>query len=239
MPSAASFFVVYDGIKRSANRRDMSPTQQAFVHMFASSMGEIAACVIRVPTEVVKQRAQAGLFGGSTLLALRDILGLRRSYGMTTMIRELYRGGGITIVREIPFTIVQFSLWEHFKTVYSERQTLLHQREKGLSTTTESALFGSLAGAVAAGLTTPLDVLKTRIMIARRATEEGAAERQGMMAVARQIQAQDGLKGFFRGFVPRIGWISTGGAVFLGSYQWATLQMGAAKTEESAAASVM
>lgn len=226
MPSAASFFVVYDGIKRSALRPEMSASQQAYVHMTASSLGEIAACVIRVPTEVVKQRAQAGLFGGSTLLALRDILGLRKTHGIATMTKEMYRGGGITILREIPFTIVQFSLWEYFKAAYSRRQTTLYGRERGLNTTAESAAFGSLAGAIAAGLTTPLDVLKTRIMIARRAAEENTADRKGIMAVARQVQAQDGVKGFFRGFIPRVGWISTGGAIFLGSYQWAMLQLG-------------
>ncbi|KPI38559.1 putative mitochondrial carrier [Cyphellophora attinorum] len=203
----------------------MSRSQQAYIHMLASSLGEIAACVIRVPTEVVKQRAQAGLFGGSTLLALRDITGLRRTHGVVAMMKELYRGGGITIIREIPFTIVQFSLWEYFKTAYSARQNRLHGRESGVSTTLESAAFGSLAGAVAAGLTTPLDVLKTRIMIARRATEENAADRKGVVAIARQIWAQDGARGFFRGFIPRVGWISTGGAVFLGSYQWAILKL--------------
>jgi hypothetical protein len=46
-------------------------------------MGEISACAVRVPTEVIKQRAQAGLFGGSTLLALKDILSLRHSDATT------------------------------------------------------------------------------------------------------------------------------------------------------------
>jgi solute carrier family 25 (mitochondrial S-adenosylmethionine transporter), member 26 len=206
----------------------MSAAHQAYVHMLASSLGEIAACAIRVPTEVIKQRAQAGLFGGSTLLAVKDILSLRKTHGLHTMTMELYRGGGITILREIPFTIIQFSLWEYMKAAYSQRQTELYNREKGLSTTAESALFGSLSGAVAAGLTTPLDVLKTRIMIARKATEGGAAvERGGIASIARGIYAQDGARGFFRGFVPRVGWISTGGAIFLGSYQWAMHQLGA------------
>jgi solute carrier family 25 (mitochondrial S-adenosylmethionine transporter), member 26 len=227
MPSAASFFVVYDGIKRKMIHKEMSAAHQAYVHMLASSMGEIAACAIRVPTEVVKQRAQAGLFGGSTLLALKDILGLRKTLGLTAMTLELYRGGAITILREIPFTIIQFSLWEYTKTAWSKWQTTLHGREAGLTTTAESAIFGSISGAIAAGLTTPLDVLKTRIMIARRAAEDGTGGRQGVVALARQIHSQDGLRGFFRGFVPRVGWISTGGAIFLGSYQWAMHQLGA------------
>lgn len=197
--------------------------------MLASSCGEVAACAIRVPTEVVKQRAQAGLFGGKSSLALLDILALRKSAGYGTMISELYRGGGVTIMREIPFTILQFTMWEQIKQRYSARQTRLVGREKGLVTAGESALFGSISGAFAAGLTTPLDVLKTRIMLARR---EAGQKRSGAVALLQQILREEGWKGLFRGFVPRVGWISTGGAIFLGTYQWAsnTLEARAAST---------
>ncbi len=219
MPSAASFFVVYDGVKRELISDDTPASQQTYAHMLASSLGEVAACAIRVPTEVVKQRAQAGLFGGSALLAFQDILGLRKTDGYTTMTRELYRGGGVTIMREIPFTIVQFSLWEYFKTSYSERQHRAQGRQQGMVTATESALFGSMAGAVAAGLTTPLDVLKTRIMLARK-DSAASSERSGAVRLLQQIWKQEGAPGLFRGFIPRVGWISTGGAIFLGTYQY-------------------
>jgi solute carrier family 25 S-adenosylmethionine transporter 26 len=36
----------------------------------------------------------------------------------------------------------------------------------------------------------------------------------------RNIWQTEGLSGLFRGFVPRVGWISTGGAIFLGTYQY-------------------
>ncbi|KIW94137.1 uncharacterized protein Z519_05453 [Cladophialophora bantiana CBS 173.52] len=228
MPSAASFFVVYDGVKRSLI--DPTTTQpsphQAYAHMLASSLGEIAACAIRVPTEVVKQRAQAGLFGGSALLALQDILGLRKADGYATVVRELYRGGGVTIMREIPFTITQFSLWEYFKASYSDRQHRLTGRHEGQVTAAESAVFGSVAGAIAAGFTTPLDVLKTRIMLARKEAgiattgSSSSSARAGPAKVLQQIWRDEGAAGLFRGFVPRVGWISTGGAIFLGTYQY-------------------
>lgn len=220
MPSAASFFVVYDGVKRHLIVPGMSPTKQSYIHMLASSLGEIAACAIRVPTEVVKQRAQAGLFGGKSSLAFFDILSLRKTAGYGTMVKELYRGGGVTIMREIPFTILQFTMWEEAKSQWSARQTRLRGRERSMVTASESALFGSLSGAVAAGLTTPLDVLKTRIMLERREAGNGTG-RMGATGVIQQIAAEEGWRGFFRGFVPRVGWISTGGAIFLGTYQWA------------------
>lgn len=194
-------------------------------------MGEIAACAVRVPTEVVKQRAQAGLFGGSSLLALKDILALRhpdptgtgtgtakRAYGYGQVVRELYRGAGITIAREIPFTVLQFTMWESMKEAYAKR--VLVPSEPGAVSqvpASTSAMFGSVAGAIAAGLTTPLDVIKTRVMLARRG--EGGA-RVRIRDVVQEISGE-GFGAFWRGIGPRVAWIGIGGAVFLGSYQWA------------------
>lgn len=226
-PSAAFFFIVYDGVKRSvlssASSSSTSPPtfQQTFLaHSLASSLGEIAACAVRVPTEVIKQRAQAGLFGGSTLLALKDILSLRhaeRGGGYGHVIRELYRGTAITIAREIPFTVLQFTMWENMKDAYA-RNYLPSSASASVPAST-SALFGSIAGAIAAGLTTPLDVIKTRVMLARR---EGEGEgRIRVRDVVRGIAREEGFMAFWRGIAPRVTWIGMGGAIFLGSYQWA------------------
>ncbi|OOF97463.1 hypothetical protein ASPCADRAFT_505811 [Aspergillus carbonarius ITEM 5010] len=223
-PSAASFFIVYDGVKRTLLPSTPSDTPSRshiiLTHSLASSMGEVAACAVRVPTEVVKQRAQAGLFGGSSLLALKDILSLRhpdpatgakRGYGQ--VIRELYRGAGITIAREIPFTVLQFTMWESMKEAYAKR---MQDGYAGVIPASTSAMFGSVAGAISAGLTTPLDVIKTRVMLARRADGAGVRIRDVVQEISKE-----GFGAFWRGIGPRVAWIGIGGAVFLGSYQWA------------------
>ncbi|KAL2840988.1 mitochondrial carrier domain-containing protein [Aspergillus pseudoustus] len=236
-PSAASFFIVYDGVKRallSSSPDNQSKTSRSHIILtqsLASSMGEIAACAVRVPTEVVKQRAQAGLFGGSSLAALKDILALRhpdaaasgakRGYGQ--VIRELYRGAGITIAREIPFTVLQFTMWEGMKEAYAKRRLQHSDSVTGAIATqvpaSTSAMFGSIAGSISAGLTTPLDVIKTRVMLARRG--DGGAERVRIRAIVQEISSE-GFGAFWRGLGPRVTWIGIGGAVFLGSYQWAS-----------------
>ncbi|KAJ5654042.1 S-adenosylmethionine mitochondrial carrier protein [Penicillium lividum] len=237
-PSAASFFIVYDSLKRTLLPPNSTDTPSRayilFTHSIASSLGEIAACAVRVPTEITKQRAQAGLFGGSSLLALKDILSLRhatpdstqspgtapvkRGYGQ--VLRELYRGTGITIAREIPFTVLQFTMWESMKEAYSNRYLRPLTSAKSVTETqipaSTSAMFGSVAGAIAAGLTTPLDVIKTRVMLARG----GADAPVRVKRIVHEI-AQEGMGAFWRGIGPRVAWIGIGGAVFLGSYQWA------------------
>lgn len=116
-------------------------------------------------------------------------------------------------MREVPFTVIQFPLWEGMKK--------WRMRTKGTCNVTavESGVFGSLAGAVAAGVTTPLDVMKTRLMLAR-----GESERVGV--VVRRMVREEGVGVFFRGVGLRVVWISVGGAVFLGSYQWGCNALG-------------
>ena len=226
-PSAASFFIVYDGVKRYLLPPSSTATtgHTILTHSLASSLGEIAACAVRVPTEVIKQRAQAGLFGGSTLHALKDILSLRHAgaqggYGL--MIRELYRGTGITIAREIPFTVLQFTMWEALKEGYRTSQAVKDPTAP-VDSAGSSAVFGSIAGSIAAGLTTPLDVVKTRVMLARRGDGRGGAgESTKVRDVVRGIWRDEGFGAFWRGIGPRVTWIGIGGAVFLGSYQAAS-----------------
>ncbi|KAI4888777.1 hypothetical protein NFI96_019330, partial [Prochilodus magdalenae] len=88
---AAAFFVTYEGIKSllaGAVPAHMAPV----THMVAASLGETVACLIRVPTEVVKQRAQAS----PSLHTHHVLLTTLREEG----VRGLYRGFGSTVLRE-------------------------------------------------------------------------------------------------------------------------------------------
>lgn len=212
-PGAALFFVTYDAVKRSLQTTTTTGTTSGpATHMLAASLGEIAACAVRVPTEVVKQRAQAGQHPSSAA-ALASILRLRHSHGFGTMWRELYRGWSITVMREVPFTVIQFPLWEGLK-----RWSAAPGEQ---ASAWQSAVFGSVSGAVAAGATTPLDVVKTRLMLAET--------RVGVGALVGRIWREEGGGAFFKGVGPRTMWISIGGAVFLGSYQWASNLLGGVK----------
>lgn len=236
-PGAALFFVTYDSTKRFLST-SLQPTRtirtadgkteikekvggnaaEPLTHMVAASLGEIAACMVRVPTEVVKQRAQASQHA-SSLESLKYILSQRHTKGLTGLWMELYRGWSITIMREVPFTVIQFPLWEGLKE-WKRRKSGTDKVGAG-----ESAVFGSISGAVAAAVTTPLDVLKTRMMLAR--------EKVKVLPLLRQILRDSGPGAFFAGIGPRVFWISAGGAIFLGSYQWACNALGGEKENSS------
>jgi hypothetical protein len=97
-----------------------------------------AACIVRVPVEVVKQRRQ------TTALHLTAITVARRAVASEGL-KGLYRGFGSTLLREVPFSIIQFSLWEALKYQWAVSNNL--QQTDPLAT----SLCGALAGTVRKG----------------------------------------------------------------------------------------
>jgi solute carrier family 25 (mitochondrial S-adenosylmethionine transporter), member 26 len=203
-PTAALFFFTYESIKSFLMQRT-TKDQTPFVHMLAASCGEVVACLIRVPVEIAKQRKQAMLVRTETS-SLQILYQAFRQEGVR---KGIYRGFGITIMREVPFSLIQFPLWEYLKVQW--------QPTTGLPLNPISvAVCGAISGGIAAGLTTPLDVLKTRIMLAESSRPTSAPR------ILMSIYRENGIRGLFAGFVPRVLWITLGGAIFFGVYDLMT-----------------
>ncbi|XP_015679877.1 S-adenosylmethionine mitochondrial carrier protein-like, partial [Protobothrops mucrosquamatus] len=79
----------------------------------------------------------------------------------------------------------------------------------------QSAVCGAFAGGFAAAVTTPLDVAKTRIMLAKTGSRTASGN---VMSALRDVWRTQGISGLFSGIVPRISSISLGGFIFLGMY---------------------
>ncbi|XP_048347669.1 S-adenosylmethionine mitochondrial carrier protein [Sphaerodactylus townsendi] len=195
-PNAAAFFVTYEYMKATL-RTDASPYLTPVTHMLAASFGEVVACLIRVPSEVVKQRAQVSP-SSSTLRIFSSTV---REEGVL----GLYRGYKSTVLREIPFSLVQFPLWESLKVSLSYLQII---RVDCWQST-------SCAGGFAAAVTTPLDVAKTRIMLAKTGSRNATGN---VLPALCGVWRTQGIPGLFAGVVPRMSAISLGGFIFLGTY---------------------
>jgi solute carrier family 25 S-adenosylmethionine transporter 26 len=77
----------------------------------------------------------------------------------------------------------------------------------------QSALCGSSSGALAAAVTTPLDVCKTRLML------DMSGKYSTLVGTMKMIHAEEGWRALFSGVQPRVFWISLGGLVFFGAYE--------------------
>ncbi|QLG71388.1 hypothetical protein HG535_0B04300 [Zygotorulaspora mrakii] len=207
-PGASLFFVSYDFMKQELKpyfRRYLPNASEQFietsVQMCASTIGEISACMVRVPSEVVKQRTQTHKTN-SSWQTLKNLLKNENGEGIR---RNLYRGWSTTILREIPFTCIQFPIYEFLKKKWAQATGVTRVAPW------QGAICGSFAGAVAAAVTTPLDVLKTRLMLNHRSVP--------ILKLAKTIYIEEGAKVYFSGIGPRTMWISAGGAIFLGVYE--------------------
>lgn len=203
---ASLFFVTYEATKRVMGATIDNGQYTPLIHMVAASCGETVACTVRVPTEVIKQRMQTKQFT-KTSAAVSHVL---RTEGILGM----YRGFLSTVAREIPFTCIQFPLYEYFKRTYA---TMKGRRTEPY----EAALMGSFAGAIAAAATTPLDVCKTRIMLSVKNQVNASSSKHydGIISTMKRIAAEEGPRALFSGIGPRVMWISIGGSIFLGVYE--------------------
>ncbi|MES1909681.1 MAG: hypothetical protein MHM6MM_002382 [Cercozoa sp. M6MM] len=200
-PAAAAFWTGYHhGSQLVHQSTQLSEgTRQALAPVVAAVAGDLVACSVRVPFEVVKQQMQVGLHTDTRTA----VLSIMRAQGP----RGFFAGLGSTVVREIPFDVIEFSLWEAAK-----RQWFAHYQESALPY--QSALMGAVSGGIAAAVTTPLDVVKTRLM-----TQGTKQHYSGVLDCLSSVYRKEGAKALFAGLVPRTMWISLGGFVFFGAYE--------------------
>ncbi|XP_072641584.1 mitochondrial S-adenosylmethionine carrier protein isoform X20 [Canis lupus baileyi] len=109
----------------------------------------------------------------------------------------------------IPFSLVQFPMWESLKALWSWRQDHVVD-------CWQSAVCGAFAGGFAAAVTTPLDVAKTRIMLAKAGSSTASGN---VLSALHGVWRTQGLSGLFAGVFPRTAAISLGGFIFLGAYE--------------------
>lgn len=204
-PGAAAFFSTYETMK-SVIKKNSSGAEHWTQHSAASSCGEVAACLVRVPTNIITQNMQVGNYKTLT----EAVAGTLRNGG----IGGFYNGFFTTVAREIPFSFIQFPIYEQFKKSWSAWQ--------GYETSpVQGAACGSAAGAFAGAVTTPLDVAKTRIMI-EKPVEGQPPKYSGTLNTLKLIAAEEGSSALFKGLAPRVTWITIGGFIFFGAYEQST-----------------
>lgn len=159
----------------------------------AGAMGNIMSSAIMVPKELITQRMQTGAKGRSWEVLLRIL--------EKDGILGLYAGYSATLLRNLPAGVLSYSSFEYLKAA------VLRKTEKPHLDPLQSVCCGALAGAISASLTTPLDVIKTRLMTqahVEAVNKVAAVMYGGVSATVRQILKEEGWVGFTRGMGPRV-----------------------------------
>lgn len=242
-PAAGVFFTTYEWAK-TVNGTALSsvigaPVAPALVHALSSGTAELASCVVLTPAEVIKQNAQmirksageAGKIGkrlSSTSTSLQALRMLTHAEGGA--VRRLLSGYTALAARNLPFTAIQFPLFESLRVQIRKWWSSGEGTSKGNPLVVVGAVNGLSAGtsgSIAAIITTPTDVVKTRMMLGadtdkKMAKENGAghqSRRPGALRLAQIIYQEHGVRGLFRGGAFRAGWTFIGSGLYLGTYE--------------------
>lgn len=115
--------------------------------------------------------------------------------GFKQMIKEggvtsLWRGNGVNVLKIAPETAIKFMAYEQYKTLLS--------KDGGKVQTHERFMAGSLAGATAQTAIYPMEVMKTRLTLRK------TGQYSGMFDCAKKILKKEGVKAFYKGYIPNI-----------------------------------
>jgi solute carrier family 25 S-adenosylmethionine transporter 26 len=162
-------------------------------------LGDLSSSVVKIPKELITQKIQTGQHT-NTRQVLKEIF-------MKKNFLSLYRGTASTVMRDVPFMVSLFSSYDFIKYQKS-------QREQGgrKMTTTEFTLMGGLSGGWAGFLTTPCDVIKTRIMTSKNPN-------QNITNSMIELLQENGFKSLFRGAAYRTTWWFSVCSIFFPIYE--------------------
>lgn len=157
--------------------------------------GSAGACqvVFTNPLEIVKIRLQVQGEVAKNVAGTpkRSAMWIIRNLGLM----GLYKGASACLLRDVPFSAIYFPTYSHLKKdMFGETAT------KKLSVW-QLLTAGAIAGMPAAYLTTPCDVIKTRLQVEAR---HGDTQYHGLRHAAATIWKEEGFKAFFKGGPARI-----------------------------------
>lgn len=220
IPAHVGLFCTYEVAK--ARLMDMENVEHQPIHAAAcGAMATVVHDMIITPTDVVKQRLQLGCH--------RNTFDCIKSVWRQEGLIAFYRSLPTTLLSECPFHGVLVATNESLKVLLNLESRGCSDRDQGPKAAIGWHFFSTgISGMFAAVITQPLDVVKTRLQtqgIAAQMDAESAenSARQvryrGMLSAARLIHQEEGMRGLFRGTVPRLLFAAPSAALCWGTYE--------------------
>lgn len=222
VPSEISYYVGYTYAKDMLLRHPLGAQHPGAVYFFCGGLADALSLLFWVPADVVSQRLQAhGLVSSPALHPhVRDAAcvhsqGRVRSGWQIAV--DLCKGEGfLSLWRGIGATIAVYSPSSAIFWLCYETSKARMAQTVGWPTTSAGvqASAAALAGVIAAAVTTPMDVVKTRLQCSPTWQPLTAH----LYAVLRE---PGGARGLFRGFAPRVISQAPRAVIQILGYEWA------------------
>ncbi|PKI34125.1 hypothetical protein CRG98_045480 [Punica granatum] len=205
-PAHAVYFSVYELCKKTLSG---SNPNNPVAHAVSGVCATVASDAVITPMDMVKQRLQ---LEGTPYRGVGDCI---RRVQVEEGVAAFYRSYRTTVVMNAPFTAVHFATYEAAKRGLSELSPESVSGDEGLAV---HATAGAAAGALAAAVTTPLDVVKTQLQCQGVCGCDKFAS-SSIGNVIRVVVKKDGYSGLMRGWVPRMLFHAPAAAICWSTYE--------------------
>lgn len=204
VPANVIYFTGYDYLRSSLPISD-----PVVAPLLVGGLARSLAATIISPLELFRTKLQAVARSkhafGDTLVDMRFTL---RTDGLAS----LWRGLMPTLWRDVPFSSIYWLSYEQTKKSLTRvSPSSMSPATSSVDTFWHSFLAGAVSGGAASILTQPFDVAKTRQQVAHRNVS--------MLRVLQLAHAESGVKGLFRGVVPRVLKVAPACAVMISFFE--------------------
>jgi len=199
IPATVLYFATFDKLNIKFKDNDLGMVVSP---LLAGSLARLIAATSIAPLELLRTRAQAE---ANPL----GMMALGRSEVRENGFRGLFRGLVPTLIRDIPFSAIYWVCVENAKIALSA----CDDQDEPRSRMVKALVAGASSAMVASVVTTPFDVIKTKIQTCPK------AEVCSTYRIARDILRVDGFGGFFVGLTPRIAKVVPACAIMLSTYE--------------------
>uniref|UniRef100_A0A8D3ATB7 Mitochondrial glutathione transporter SLC25A39 n=1 Tax=Scophthalmus maximus TaxID=52904 RepID=A0A8D3ATB7_SCOMX len=206
VPATVIYFTCYDQL-RDFLRFGLG-FQGNHVPLVAGALARLGAVTVISPLELVRTKMQ------SRPLSYGELRVCIRSAVARDGLLSLWRGWGPTVLRDVPFSALYWFNYELVKARLCE-QSGTPQANFSISFTA-----GAVSGAIAAILTLPFDVVKTRRQIQMGEMDTRAGLTTSTWHMMKEIWAELGYRGLFSGFLPRVIKVAPACAIMISSYEF-------------------
>jgi len=201
-PEKAIKLTVNDAIRRVGRRHSANGEITMPWEILAGSCAGACQVIFTNPLEITKIRLQvqgeliSDAVRHSKAIRSKSALDIVRELGL----RGLYKGALVCLMRDVPFSAIYFPTYANLKKYMFGWNPVDPTMRKNLKSW-ELLSAGALAGVPAAYLTTPCDVVKTRLQV--ETTRDNKAY-SSIPNAFRSIWKQEGFKAFFKGGLARV-----------------------------------
>ncbi|KAI6670417.1 hypothetical protein NL676_005302 [Syzygium grande] len=192
------------------------PTQAAIANGVAGMTASLFSQAVFVPIDVVSQKLMVqGYAGHARYSGGLDVV---RKVLQSDGIRGFYRGFGLSVMTYSPSSAVWWASYGSSQRVIwrllGHGEELQEAPPSNWTIMSVQAAGGIIAGATASCITTPLDTIKTRLQVM------GHEKKTSVRKVVRNLIAEDGWTGLYRGLGPRFFSMSAWGTSMILTYEY-------------------